>query len=100
MAAPVQPGVHPENPGLSAGMAVALVASGGFSMHVRSMVVALSGSLLLVGCGGSGGSGNNTPTSPSPTSGGAGSTVVTINIMGDKGTLSFSPNPATIPAGQ
>lgn len=68
-------------------------------MHVRSVVVALSCSLLLISCGGSGGSGN-TPTSPSPSPGGTNSTVVTINIMGDKGALSFSPNPATIPAGQ
>ena len=54
--------------------------------------------LNLWGCSGSGyGSGNPgapTPTSPS-TSG-----VVTVNVVGINGALSFSPNPATLPAGQ
>lgn len=70
-------------------------------MHVRATVIALAGSVLLISCGGSGGAASSTPTAPSSSSsGGSASTAVTINIMGDKGTLSFSPNPATVPAGQ
>lgn len=51
------------------------------------------------GCGGSGysnGSGN--PTSPTPSTNGSG--VVTINVVAINGAQSFSPNPATVPAGQ
>lgn len=67
-------------------------------MYVHASIVALAGSVLLVSCGGAA---SSTPTAPSGTSaGGSTSTVVTINIMGDKGALSFSPNPATVPAGQ
>jgi plastocyanin len=56
--------------------------------------------LGIWGCGGSGyGSGSSgnpsTPTPPPSTSG-----VVTINVVGINGVLSFSPNPATLPAGQ
>lgn len=72
-------------------------------MHGRASIVALAGAVILAGCGGSGG-GGNTPTTPTPTSTstptGSGSTTVTISIMGDRGNLSFSPNPATVPAGQ
>ena len=67
-------------------------------MCVRATLVSLASSLLLISCGGGGGSSSNTPTSPSP--GGSGSTTVTINIIGDRGAQSFSPNPATVPAGQ
>ena len=38
------------------------------------------------------------PTSAPPAAGGAG--VVTVNIVGIHGALSFSPNPATLPAGE
>lgn len=70
-------------------------------MHVRATVIALAGSLLLISCGGSGSPASSSPTAPTSTSaGGTASTVVTINIIGDKGTLSFSPNPATVPEGQ
>lgn len=68
-------------------------------MHVRATVVALAGSLLLISCGGSGGSAS-TPTAPTSTGGSGSTTVVTINIIGDKGALSFSPDPATVPTGQ
>ena len=44
----------------------------------------------LASCGGSSGGGMETPTTPSPTS-------FTINILGDRGSQSFNPNPA--PAG-
>jgi plastocyanin len=70
-------------------------------MHARATLFALGASLLMVSCGGGGGSASSTPTAPSSTSsGGSAPTTVTINIMGDKGNLSFSPNPATVPAGQ
>jgi len=55
--------------------------------------------LGLWGCGGngySGGSGAN-PTSPTPSSPAG---VVTINVVAINGAQSFSPNPATLPAGQ
>jgi plastocyanin len=57
----------------------------------------LVGALALVGCGGGGG----TPTTPTPNPGGGGtSNVVTINIKGVNGKLSFDPNPATVNPGQ
>ena len=52
------------------------------------------------GCSGSGyGSGNSAsnPTSPTPPSTAG---VVTVNVVGINGALSFSPNPASLPAGQ
>ena len=50
------------------------------------------------GCSGSGySSGNNgNPAAPTPASSG----VVTINVVAINGAQSFSPNPATLPAGQ
>src|SRR4029077_7285736 len=61
-----------------------------------STVIALS--LGVWGCSGSsysnGDSGN--PTTPSPTI----PRVVTINVVAFNGAQSFSPNPATLPAGQ
>jgi len=51
------------------------------------------------GCGGNGysnGSGN--PTGPTPQPGVSG--VLTINVVAVNGAQSFSPNPATVPAGQ
>jgi len=51
------------------------------------------------GCGGSNySSGSGNPTSPAPPPSGSG--VVTINVVAIKGAQSFSPNPATVPAGQ
>jgi len=51
------------------------------------------------GCGGSGySSGSGTPTTPTPPANGSG--VVTINVVAINGAQSFSPNPATLPAGQ
>jgi plastocyanin len=53
--------------------------------------------LSLWGCGGSGyTSGNPTASTPPPTTSG----VVTVNVVGVNGALSFSPNPASLPAGQ
>jgi plastocyanin len=62
----------------------------------------LGGVLLGVGtlaCSGSGySSGGGAPTSPTPDVSGSG--VVTINVVAVNGAQSFSPNPATLPAGQ
>lgn len=59
----------------------------------------LAAAVLAANCGGGGGYGS--PSSPSPSGGGTPSgNVVTITINGVKGKLSFSPNPASVPAGQ
>jgi plastocyanin len=68
--------------------------------------VAVAFGLNLWGCSGSGyGSGSSgnpgAPTSTSAsTSGVVTSGVVTVNVVGINGALSFSPNPASLPAGQ
>jgi plastocyanin len=50
------------------------------------------------GCGGGYSSGNGgNPTGPTPPSA---SGVVTVNVVAINGAQSFSPNPATLPAGQ
>jgi plastocyanin len=60
------------------------------------MAFVFTGALALAGCGGGG-----SPTSPStPPPGGGGATTVTITITGQGGRLAFSPNPATVSAGQ
>jgi plastocyanin len=50
------------------------------------------------GCGGNGYSNGDSgnPVTPTPITSG----VVTINVVADNGAQSFSPNPATLPAGQ
>ena len=50
--------------------------------------------LTVWGCGGNGSSSN--PGSPTPSTG----NVVTINVVAINGAQSFSPNPATLAAGQ
>jgi plastocyanin len=68
-------------------------------MRNTGIAMLLAASALLPACGGGGGSA--APTSPTPAAGGGGSaTTVTINIVGVKGKLSFSPNPADVQAGQ
>jgi plastocyanin len=54
--------------------------------------------LSLWGCsGGTGyGSGNPVASTPPPSTSG----TVTVNVVGVNGALSFSPNPASLPAGQ
>jgi plastocyanin len=65
----------------------------------RALALALFGALAMAGCGGGGG---GTPTNPTPpsTGGGGNTNVVTINIKGVNGKLSFEPNPATVNPGQ
>jgi len=67
---------------------------------MRAFVTA--GAVIALGlgmwaCGGNGYSSGNA-TSPTPSPGGSG--VVTINVVAINGAQSFSPNPATMPAGQ
>jgi plastocyanin len=61
-----------------------------------SAVVALS--LGLWGCGGNGYTSGNSGNPTTPTSSTPG--VVTINVVAVNGAQSFSPNPASLPAGQ
>jgi plastocyanin len=63
-------------------------------------ILLAAAAVVAVSCGGGGGS---TPTSPSTPSGGGGggaAATVTITITGQGGRLAFSPNPATVAAGQ
>jgi plastocyanin len=74
-------------------------------MNMRAFVMAGAVVALGVGiwgCGGNGyGSANSVaPTAPAATSQPNGSGAVTINVVGINGALSFSPNPASLPAGQ
>jgi plastocyanin len=65
-----------------------------FSPWVGSIVLGLA----TWACGGSGGSGNS-PTAPPPAPTPAptpAATATTINIVGDRGAQSFSPNPAAV----
>ena len=74
-------------------------------MNARSLkltlgLVALSAfAVVAASCGSS-----SSPTSPSPSpgggGGGGGTADVTITIVGMNGSQSFSPNPATVTAGQ
>ena len=66
-------------------------------VFVASMMVAFS--LSAWGCGGSTDSGGN-PMTPAPTPTPTPSGVVTITVVSENGVQSFSPNPATLPAGQ
>lgn len=63
----------------------------------RSVLVSATGVLLIAGsslsCGGYGG----TPSSPTPPSTG---TFSTISVLGQRGSQSFSPNPAGVAQGQ
>jgi plastocyanin len=59
-------------------------------------VVAVGLGMLACGGGYSSGSSAN-PTSPTPSSAAG---VVTVNVIAINGAQSFSPNPATLPAGQ
>ncbi len=67
--------------------------------RIARSAIAAWGVLTLAACGGGGGyGGGGTPTTPQPTP--SNSTPVTITIMGVRGGQSFSPNPASVPAGQ
>jgi len=59
-------------------------------------VIALG--LSLWSCGGGTGYGNGNPVASTPPPSTSG--TVTVNVVGVNGALSFSPNPASLPAGQ
>lgn len=64
----------------------------GFVMAGSVVALALS----VWGCGGYSGGTSGNPNQPTPNTAG----VVTINVVAVNGAQSFSPNPATLPAGQ
>lgn len=60
-----------------------------------TIALAIATALFTVTCGGGGGA-----TSPSTPPAGGGNQNVTITITGQGGKLAFTPNPATVAAGQ
>jgi plastocyanin len=66
-----------------------------------TIAIAFATALFSVSCGGGGGGTPTTPSTP-PAGGGAGGApvAVTITITGQGGKLAFTPNPATVAAGQ
>lgn len=64
--------------------------------------MALAATVLVAGCGGGSGGGAGNPAGPSAP--GAqppgGDPPITITIVGERGTQSFSPNPAAVPDGR
>ena len=56
--------------------------------------------LTVWGCGGNGYGSQNSGNPAAPTGARSTSGVVTVNVVGVNGALSFSPNPAVLPAGQ
>src|SRR6266567_545182 len=73
-------------------------------MRVLVATVMVGVSLSVWGCGSSTTDSSSTPISPTPPSTTPAPTptptIVTINVVGINGAQSFSPNPATLPAGQ
>ena len=61
-----------------------------------SACVTLAVALALPGCGGGSSDGNRNPNNPTPPPGAS----ATINIVGDRGGQSFSPNPASVDQGE
>lgn len=60
--------------------------------------VVVATGLGMWGCGSGYGNGSSgSPSSPTPPTA---PDLVTVNVVGINGALSFSPNPATLPAGQ
>ncbi len=58
----------------------------------------LTGAMVIIAACGGGGYGGPSPSSPSNTPPPAG--AITIDVVRENGNQSFSPNPATVPAGQ
>jgi plastocyanin len=56
--------------------------------------------LGMWGCGGSGGYSSGSPATPAAPTPMTSNGVVTINVVAINGAQSFSPNPASLPAGQ
>ena len=66
--------------------------------RLRSIALLMASAAIAVSCGGGG-----SPSGPTPPAGGGNggtNATVTITITGQGGRLAFSPNPATVSAGQ
>lgn len=66
--------------------------------RLRSIALLMASAVIAVSCGGGG-----SPSGPTPPAGGGNggtNATVTITITGQGGRLAFSPNPATVSAGQ
>jgi plastocyanin len=73
------------------------------SRAVRTVLLAVIAfaALPFASCGGGGGGGGVTnPPAPSPSPGGGGGPDLIITIVAENGNMSFSPDPATVNAGQ
>ncbi len=66
--------------------------------HLSALALALCAAAAFVACGGTSSPSAPSPSSATPPSGGG--SVVTINITSNNGAQSFSPNPASVQAGQ
>jgi plastocyanin len=64
--------------------------------RARTIALLAAAAAVAVSCGG----GSTAPSSAPPPAGGNTQATVTINITGQGGKLAFSPNPATVSAGQ
>ena len=69
-------------------------------MRVFVAIAIVVFSLGTWGCGSSGYGGSPVTPTPSQTPAPTSTSVVTINVIGINGAQSFTPNPATLPAGQ
>jgi plastocyanin len=67
-------------------------------MHRFLLAAGLAALTLGVAACGGDGYGSSSPSGPSNTPPADG--VITINVVGENGNQSFSPNPATVPTGQ
>lgn len=75
--------------------------SGSNTLRTGLLAVLAAAALPFASCGGGGGGG---VTNPPPTGGGGGGTGgtpdVIVTIVAENGSMSFSPNPATVTVGQ
>jgi len=69
--------------------------SGPRTVRTTLLAVAVAAALPFAACGGGGGGGVTNPPSP-----GGGNADLIITIVAENGSMSFSPNPATVNAGQ
>jgi len=67
---------------------------------MRRFSLATGVAALTMGAAACGGYGSPTPTSPGNPVPAAPPSAITIDVVGVNGAQSFSPNPATVPAGQ
>jgi plastocyanin len=75
--------------------------NGSRAVRTTLLAVVAAAALPFASCGGGGGGGVTNPPPPSGGGGGGGGAAdVTITIIAENGNMSFSPNPATVNAGQ